>query len=124
MAENRCPGSGKPPIRVLRAAQRVLLGNRVSVHPGRAICVVCSAEVGLNVTGRTAKHPTGKVPAPEIPESPISNPPKRPERSVATIPTVGDVVDPTNREDLRRWIEMLPRGQAALLERDKALRLV
>jgi hypothetical protein len=52
MRENRCPGSGKSPMRVLLEAQRVLLGDHFAVHQGRAICAVCCAEVGAHHNGR------------------------------------------------------------------------
>jgi uncharacterized Zn finger protein (UPF0148 family) len=100
------------------------LGDRFTVHQGRAICAVCGAEVGLNVTGVAAVHANGKIPADEVSKSPSQQPPKRSDRSVARVPPVGDVLDPTNLEDLRHWIDMLPPGEPAILDRDRALRIV
>jgi hypothetical protein len=124
LAENRCLGSGKPPMRVLALPQRVLLGDRFTVHQGRAICAVCGAEVGLNVTGVSAAHSSGKVPVDDVSESPGHQPTKRSERTIATVAAVGDVLDPTNLEDLRQWMEMLPHREPAVLDRDRALRIV
>ena len=105
-------------------AQRVLLGDRFTVHQGRAICAVCGAEAGLNVTGVVAAHANGKLPVGDVAESPSPQPAKRSDRPVARVPPVGDVLDPTNLEDLRHWIDMLPPGKPAILDRDRALRIV
>jgi hypothetical protein len=121
---NRCPGSGKPPLRVLSLAQRVLLGSRFTVHQGRAVCAMCCAEVGLNITGVSAVHANGKVPVVEMSEGADHPLRKRSQRAIATVPAVGDPLDPTNLEDLRQWIETLPRQAPAVLERDRALRII
>jgi hypothetical protein len=56
MRYDRCPGSKEAPNRVLRAAERVLIGERVAAYRGRAVCGVCGAEVGLNLAGTVTVH--------------------------------------------------------------------
>jgi hypothetical protein len=47
----KCPGSGQHPGRVFRLAERVLLGDGMTVHRGKALCAACGRQVGLNLSG-------------------------------------------------------------------------
>jgi hypothetical protein len=37
-------------------AERVLMGDGMTVHQGRAVCTVCGGQVGLNLSGMVTAH--------------------------------------------------------------------
>lgn len=119
---DRCPGSAQRPKRVLRAAERVLIGDHMTVHRGRAICTVCGREVPLNMTGVVSAHSPGGSGG-QVADSALPTAEAR-EPSDAPPAPAEDILEAANLEDLRRRIAVLPPGAPAPLDRDRALRIV
>ncbi len=118
---DRCPGSGQRPTLILRAAERVLIGDHVTVHRGRAMCPVCGREVGLNATGLLTAHIRGRVGAGDGADD---FQPEVGEQTVAAVGRRAEILEPDRLEDLRRSIVMLPPGRLVSIDRERALGII